>query len=513
MTQYVQAAIPLIWLLPLIVALVLRYLVHDTRIGRTLAVATAWVVFAVAFALFFENGWGDAVGAYARDSLESGPLLLALHFHMAVDGLNAVLLPMTAAIALALLLSIPRSDLRGDTAAQILAVESALLASFLSLDLGTLVLFWIASLVPLWRSVRRSGDHPLHVVLSLTLAATTVALLVAVILIARDAHAAGVTHGLDLVALARLEDPGGATAGALLLFAALLRMGIAPLHLWLTASAGRAPGYTAMLALITPLGSFALGRVVMPLYPDLWAQLSDPLVLLGGTTALYGALLAVGQYDLRRVVGYFWISQMGLVLTGLAALNASGVAGGLLQSMSSVVEVSGLMLIALEVEARAGTTDMRLLGGLVHRAPRMATTFLLLSAAAVGFPGTVSFVAEDLAVQGLLQDHELTAAVILVVTAINGITLFKAFKKTFLGAGSHHAKSLRAFEDLRGMEYLAAVALVGILLVGGFLPQPLLAVRHGVVDTIHRIDRHHHREHDEHDDDKDRHHRRDDHDD
>ena len=500
MIQYVQAAIPLVWLLPLIAALLVRYLVHDTRIQRTIALGTAWTVFTVATALFFENGWGDAATAYARDSLESGPLLLALHFHMAVDGLNAVLLPMTTAIALALLLSIPRSDLRGDTAAQILAVEAALLASFLSLDLGTLVLFWIASLFPLWRSVRRSGERALHVVISLTLAATTVALLVATVLVARDASAAGLDHGLDLVALVRLDSPGGTTAGALFLFAALLRMGIAPLHLWLTAAAGRAPGYSALPALVTPLGSFGLARVVIPLYPDLCAQMSGPLVLLGGATALYGALLAVGQYDLRRVVGYFWISQMGLVLTGLAALNASGVAGGLLQSMSSVVEVSGLMLIALEVEARAGTTDMRLLGGLVHRAPRMATGFLLLSAAAVGFPGTVSFVAEDLAIQGLLHEHELTAGVILVVTAINGITLFKAFKQTFLGAGSHHAKSLRAFEDLRGWEYLAAIAMMATLLIGGFMPQPLLAVRQGVVDTLQRIE---HPRHTDHDDDKD----------
>jgi NADH-quinone oxidoreductase subunit M len=486
--QYVQAAIPLVWLLPLIVAIVVRYLVHDTRTQRTLAIATAWLVFSLAVALFFENGWGDAATAYARDSLEGGPLLLAFHFHMAVDGLNAVLLPMTAAMALALLLSIPRSDLRGDTAAQILAVESALLASFLSLDLGLLAVFWVASLVPLWRSVRRAGDHPLGVVLSLTLGATIVSLVTAVVLLARDAAAAGVPSPLDLVALARLDSPGGTIAGGLFLFAALLRMGIAPLHLWLTAAAGRAPGYSAMLALITPLGSFGLARVVIPLYPDLCAQMSGPLVFLGGMTALYGALLAVGQSDLRRVVGYFWISQMGLVLTGLAALNASGVAGGLLQSMSSVVEVSGLMLIALEVEARAGTTDMRLLGGLVHRAPRMATAFLLLAFAAVGFPGTVSFVAEDLAIQGLLHEHELTAGVILVVTAINGITLFKAFKQTFLGAGSHHAKSLRAFEDLRGWEYLAAIAMIGTLLVGGFMPQPLLAVRQGVVDTLKRFE-------------------------
>lgn len=492
MIDYARYAIPFVWLVPLLAAFVVRVVLHDTRLQRISAILAAWLVFLVCTALFLENSWGDAATAFAPDTLESGPLFMALHFHMAVDGLNAVLLPMTSAIALALLLSIPRSDLRGDTAAHILIVEGSLLANFLSLDLAMFAVFWVVSLVPLWQSIRRSGDHALHVVTSLTLGATALAMLVGVILLAREASASGLASPLDITALAHAEHIGGTVAGALLLFAALLRMGIAPLHLWLTAASGRAPGYSAMLALITPIGSFGLARIVMPVFPEFIGHASDPLVILGGATALYGALLAVGQYDLRRVIGYFWISQMGLVLTGLASLNAAGVAGGLLQSMSSVVEVSGLMLIALEVEARAGTTDMRLLGGLVRRAPRMATGFLLLSMAAVGFPGTVSFVAEDLAIQGLLHEHELTAGVLLVVTAINGITLFKAFKQTFLGAGSHHAKSLRAFEDMRGLEYLASIAMMLTLLVGGFMPQPLLAVRQGVVDTLKRIGAEHH---------------------
>jgi NADH-quinone oxidoreductase subunit M len=179
---------------------------------------------------------------------------------------------------------------------------------------------------------------------------------------------------------------------------------------------------------------------------------------------------------------------MGLVLAGLAALNAPSVAGALMQAMSSVVEVGGLMLIALEVESRAGTTDMRKLGGLVRHAPRMATGFFLLSAAAVGFPGTISFVAEDLAIQGLLRQHAVVAGILLVVTAINGIVLFKAWKQVFLGPPSPHVPPLRSFEDLHGWEYLASVAMMVILLVGGLLPDPLLAVRSGVVDALKRIE-------------------------
>ena len=476
--------IPVLWIFPLLTAGVLQFVVRNTRRQRAVAIAASSLVFVLALVMFLANGWGDA---FVRDDLES-PLFSSWRFHMGVDGLNAVLLPMTAAIALATLLSTPRSDLRGDTAARILVVEGTLLASFMALDAALMSVFWVASMLPLWQDTRRSGSRPLHVVMTLSVVATAVALLVAVLGMASHGAAMGMTSPLDLIAAARSGGENPWWIGGLFLFAALLRMGIFPLHLWLTAAAWRAPGYSAMPALFTSLGSFGLARVVMPLFPQLCLQVSTPLVILGTGTALYGALLAVGQFDLRRVIGYFWVSQMGLVLTGLAALNATGVAGGLLQAMSSVVEVCGLMLIALEVEARAGTTDMRLLGGLVRRAPRMATGFLLLSAAAVGFPGTISFVAEDLAIQGLLSGHEIAATVLLIVTAINGITLFKAFKQTFLGPGSQHAVALRSFEDLRGWEYRASVAMMGTLLVGGFMPQPLIAVRAGVVDALKRIE-------------------------
>jgi len=486
MSGFVSALVLTLWLLPLVAAAAVQGLLHDPRHQRGLAIAAAWLVFAAALVLLVINGSGDA---FARDDVELGPVFLSLHYHMAVDGLNAVLLPMTAAMALAALLSAPRSDLRGDTTARILVVEGALLGGLLAFDAAVMALFWVASMLPLWQDTRRRGSRPLRLILTLALGATIAALAAAVVLLARHGAAIGLPAPLDLLAISRASVGPPAAVGWLVLFAGLLRMGVAPLHLWLTAAAARAPGYSAMLAVLTPLGSFALARVVMPLFPEVCERAGSSLVILGAVTAVYGALLAVGQHDLRRVLGYFWVSQMGLVLAGLAALDAASVAGALVQAMSSVVEVGGLMLIALEVEARAGTTDMRRLGGLVRRAPRMATGFLLLSAAAVGFPGTISFVAEDLVIQGLLRAHEVVAGVLLVVTAVNGITLFRAFKRTFLGPPSPHVERPRAFEDLRGWEHLVAVAMMGTLLVGGVMPEPLLAVRTAVVDALRRIER------------------------
>ena len=199
-----------------------------------------------------------------------------------------------------------------------------------------------------------------------------------------------------------------------------------------------------------------------------------------------GAVLALSQNDLRRLLGYFWMSQQGFLLVGMAAWNTTSISGALLHAISSVFCRCGLLLIAGAIAARTGTTDIRLLGGLIGRAPRMATGFLLLSAAAVGFPGTLGFVSEDLLVQGLLHTHGLAAGGLLIVTALNGILLYRAFKRVFLGPPSPHAQLIGGMEDFLPRERWVSVALVVLLLFGGFAPAPLLAVRKGVVSALHR---------------------------
>jgi NADH:ubiquinone oxidoreductase subunit 4 (subunit M) len=130
--------------------------------------------------------------------------------------------------------------------------------------------------------------------------------------------------------------------------------------------------------------------------------------------------------------------------------------------------------------------------GLVRTAPRMATGFLLLAMAAVGSPGTLGFVSEDLIVQGLLDHHSIAAVTVLVTTALNGIVLFLAFQRVFLGDGGTLGLgplvSSPQFPDLLPRERWVAVALFGLLLAGGLLPAPLLAVRTSVVDALHGIE-------------------------
>lgn len=483
MSAYVPYALILLWVLPLVAAALLRFAVRGASKQRAVSLVFAWPIFAVALALFVHE---SVDREYTRDHIEYG--LGLLHLHFAVDGLNAVLLPLTAALTVAALIMTPRAEMRVGLAAKIMAVEGTLMGCFLALDAALLAGFAALSLLPLWFDARDRGPRPLQVILTSVVVTTTLALAAAMIGLGLEASAAGVEYPLDLVMVAHSTYTPSTWIGALVLGVALLRMGIAPLHLWIPASVQHGTGHLSLMTCMAPVGSYMLARLALAIFPRVLDPAAPLLIVLGAAAALYGAILAVGQVDLRRTIGWIWISQAGLVLAGFAGLNEAGVSGALLQAMSMVVECGGLMLLVLAVEARANTTDLRKLGGLAHNAPRMATAFLILGAATVGFPGTISFVAEDLIGEGLLREHPIVVGVLFIVTAVNGITLWRAFKRTFLGPPSPHADDLRAFEDLRRWEYYTIVAMIATLMLGGFMPEPLLAVRRGVVDAINRVE-------------------------
>ena len=125
---------------------------------------------------------------------------------------------------------------------------------------------------------------------------------------------------------------------------ALVRMGCFPLHFWIVPLSERGPAPLVLTAFATPLGMFLLTRVTMPLFPELFTAAMPILLPLGLLTATYGAILAMAQYDLRRMLGYFWISQQGFLLAGIAAMNAPGVSGALIHAIGTVVVRTGLAL-------------------------------------------------------------------------------------------------------------------------------------------------------------------------
>lgn len=494
-----------VWAAPMLAAAVTRFL-PDRRgpLARLIAFTSAALALAAAVILFFLDMGDGALHAFARTDIPAAPIFLGLRYHVGVDGLSALLLPVTAGIGLGILLAAPRADLAPRALSRILVALGSILGVLVSLDALWLTLFWTLSLMPLYMALRgpsaSAADRRARTAFKLVFFGSNLPMLLFIALLALAPPMDGANPAtldalhrapFDLLVLGQSgvlsHGRYGMLLGCLLLLGALSRMGCFPLHIWIPQLAERAPGPLALTSFATPLGIFVVTRVLLPLLPDLSARAMPILLPLGVVSALYGAVVALGQHDLRRMLGYFWISQQGFLLSGLATLTPEGASGALLHAIGTVVARTGLLLIAASVAARTGTSDVRRLGGLGSRAPLMAAAFLLLAAAAIGLPGSIGFVSEDLIAQGLLRTHPVASGAVLVATALNGIMLFRAYQRVFLAAPSVHVERTQSevFADLLPRERWVAVALIALLLAGGLLAPPLLAVRESVIEALH----------------------------
>jgi NADH-quinone oxidoreductase subunit M len=458
-----------LWALPIAIGLVITKLVQNRALARAIGIAVSALLVPLAFVIFVSSEapllTSTTVTRFAVGELE-------------VDGLSAVLLPLVTCLSVAVLVAIPRADVDASAVTSLLVAEGAALGVLTSANVLLLGAFWSLSLLPMAGEARRSGDRALRRATRWAFAFCILPMVVALVF----AVLASSGSSMELRALAESAPVRryAPVLAPLLLLASTARMGIFPFHVWVPVALGRGRLSVTLPSVVSPLGSFAVVRLALGLFPAETRGWCGVLMAMATASSLYGAVLALGQHHARRQLGYLWTSVAGFVLAGIATLDAQGLSGALVHDLALTVAMTGLALTVRAVEARVGTADFRRLGGLVRHAPRMATGYFLLGAAAVGFPATVTFVSEDLVVQGLVRTEPIVAALLLIAMAINGVTLVRSFKRIFLGPPSRLEIEPRGIPDLLPRERWISIVLVAALLAGGFVPTPLLAIRRQV---------------------------------
>jgi NADH-quinone oxidoreductase subunit M len=403
------------------------------------------------------------------------------HPLLGVDSLSAPLLPLVALIALATVIARPRRIAAPHTLGALLMTEALVIGLLTALHLGLLALFWIASAVPALIEARRrqalGAQGPLTRTWALFLLLGALPLVAGTVVLLIDGVRAGVSlHLADLVERG-LHTHIEIAAGLLIGLAVLLRSAVVPVHSWLPMSFEHGPPGMVSLLWATQPSAYLLARVLMPIFPDAAEPFRVILAALGLFTAVYAALVGLAQTDLKRIVGLLATSYGGIVLIGLSSSHADGIAGGLMLWISAGVAITGLSLVVVAVEARTGTTDIRRLGGLAHTMPRAAMVFAVFGLAAVGLPGMLGFVGEDMLIHGVLESYPAVAALLLVAGVFNGITVMRAFARAFLGQAVPWGVKVPPGRDLRPRERVAVIVLAAILAVFGLMPGPLVSAR------------------------------------
>ncbi len=471
----------LIITLPLGAALI--WLAPDPRHARWIALMTALVD--LVFALAVVTGFDHNAGGFQFVEHHAWIPTLHIEYLVGIDGISVLFLPFTVLLFIGALLAswssvrtLPRLYYT-----LLLILESATLGIFCALDTMLFFLFWELTLIPTFFliSLWGIGPHRRYAAVKYTLMmlAGGVPLLFGFLLLAFN-HASlsgtGVPAGLvfDYPTLLNETLPAELQAAVffLLLLGFAVKAPVFPLHTWLPTVAMEGPASIAAIMTGLKLGAYGLIRFTVPLAPDAAQHYHWLLAGLGVVGMLYGALAALSQTNLRRMLAFSSLSHIGLVLLGIASFNLQGIQGALYQLLNFTIVAGGIFLLAGFLHHRVGSTDVLSLGGVAHSMPLLAAFFFLFGLAGMGVPGTNGFPAEFLLILSALKTHTGAGLAALAGVVLGAAYFLGIYRRAFLGPA--HSAVITDAVDLRARE-LVVVSVMGILiLVGGFYPNSVL---------------------------------------
>lgn len=401
----------------------------------------------------------------------------ALHF--TVDALNAPLLTLLGLLTLAIVLGAPSTLVNPAKMRALLLLEALNLLLLSTVDLPMLGLGYCLVLLPIRQLATRSSavatSPALDRVFKLYHVLGLGCFITALVLVG---YSVGPSHIFDLNILhldtSAIPQSLRPVLFTLFVVAVLVRMGAAPFHSWLPESLehGSLLGVAFLVCMRT--GVYLLARLVIPAFPDETMAAMPLLTSVALLSAVYGAIAAISQSDLTRMVGFLVVSQSGIMLTGLVFGDEHAISGTLLYWLGFAVATTGLVLMIAALRARTGSCNMRQLGGIVGRVPHLAAAFFLFSLATIAIPGTLAFAAEDMLVHGALEAHPLLTIVMIIAMVLNAITVVRAFASTFLGQPSTDSAARGVLQDLLPRERVVSVALLLALIASGLYPQALI---------------------------------------
>ena len=472
-------------LITLPIGAALIWLTPNEKHARWIALATAATDLALAIAILV--GFDSNQEGFQFIEQANWIPSLGIQYHVGVDGISVLFLPLTVLLFNGILLASWNSvrKLPRLYYTLLLVLESATLGIFCALDTILFFFFWELTLVPIYFliSLWGIGPHRRYAAVKYTLfmMAGGIPLLFGFLLLAFN-HAnisgAGIPDGLIFDYPVLLAESLPRDMQDLVFFLLLLgfavKIPLFPFHTWLPTVAMEGPIAIAAIMTGLKLGAYGLIRFVVPLAPQAATDYHWLLAGLGVVGILYGALAALAQTNLRRMLAFSSISHVGLVVLGIASFNINGVQGALFQLLNFSIVTGGLFLITGFLHHRTGSTDIISLGGVATTMPLLAAFFFFFGLASMGVPGTNGFPAEFLLILSALSTHTGAGLAALFSIIVGAGYFLGIYRRAFLGPVKHDV--IGDALDLRKRE-LALVAVFAVLiLLLGLWPNSVLQI-------------------------------------
>ncbi|GAC1664133.1 MAG: NADH-quinone oxidoreductase subunit M [Candidatus Limnocylindrales bacterium] len=440
--------------------------------------------------------WLGFRGTGAFEQIESLPWIptLGIGYRVGIDGLS---LPLAAMTALLFVVAIAYPvDLRGRAGpyfALMLFLEGVSVGLFLALDLFLFFVFWDVALVAMYFLIAAWGHGDAQrsaLKFFIYTFAGSLPLLLAIL----GLYLASEPRTFDMAEIIRQQPLAGTGLAATLVFAGFfigfaIKTPLVPVHTWLPPAHVDAPGpASAILAgVLLKMGTYGFVRILMSMMPDTWAEFALPIGILAAIAIVYGALVALAQTNLKRLIAYTSINHMGYVVLGLAAAGtavtgqeaarAIALTGATVEMVAHGLITGALFLISGSILTRGGTYEIEAYGGLLGQARSLTGLTALMVFASLGLPGLAGFVAEIQIFAGTLAIYPALAAVALLGIVLTAALFLRMLGRVFLGTLPDR---WREFRDLGRTELAGLGALAAFVLLIGVVPAWLL----GVVDSF-----------------------------
>jgi NADH-quinone oxidoreductase subunit M len=403
---------------------------------------------------------------------------LGIRWYLGVDGISIFLVMLTAVLFPLVLITGKDKPNPRAYAAWMLLLEAAVMGSFLSLDLIVFFFFFELTLVPAYFIIAGWG-HERRAYAAVKFFLYTFlgsAFLLVGILALAFIHQS--QTGVLTFSLPALEHTHLSSATGILLFLAFtsafaVKAPLFPFHTWSPDAYTEAPagGSVILSSLLAKLGTYGLIRFDLTLFPQATRTLAPLILTLAVIGIVYGAIVACAQRDMKRLVAYSSLAQIGFIALGTFALSTQGLSGAVLLMVNHGLIVGGLFLVIGFIYERRGTWQTTELRGLQKVAPIMAGAFTVFMMASIGVPGLNGFVSEFLVLLGTFITHRWWAVVAVLGVIVSAIYLLWTYQQVFHGTPKPADEKTK---DLNWPERLVLAPLIILIVFLGVYPKPVL---------------------------------------
>jgi NADH-quinone oxidoreductase subunit M len=486
--------------LPLAGAILVALL--PARAARGLALATTLLtwVFSLFLALGFSSGRG---GLFQYVEEASWIPVFGIEYKLGVDGLSLVLVVLTTTLMwVSVLASFKPIQTRiKEYMVSFLVLEVGMVGVFLALDTFLFYIFWEVVLVPMYLIIGIwGGANRIYATIKFVLYTLVGSLLMLVAILAtafayQSAHGGDWTGAFDFETLRGFATTVGfgpdlqmlAFAAFFLAFA--IKVPMFPFHTWLPDAHVEAPtaGSVILAGVLLKLGGYGFIRFALSLYPDASHTYAPLIIVLSLIAIIYGAIVALVQPDLKKLVAYSSVSHMGFVTLGIFVFQPQGLQGAILQMVNHGLITGALFLLVGVIYERTHDRTIAKMGGLAARTPVYAAILGFFVFASAGLPGLSGFVGEFLSLVGTFLASPAAAAIATICMILAAAYLLWMFQRVVTGEPSDFITGLgHHLTDISATEILTVAPLAALVVAFGVFPGLLLNVIDGSVTVTLR---------------------------